>query len=138
MAGAVAALDSATLHEAQDRSAAVARGLEGLVIGGGVRDAERLREIGFPVFATGLCITGTLKDPRGPGTLGTPIVLGSVAVRAGDLVVGDVDGVVVVPASEVERVVAAAQDRAAHEQEVLVRLAAGETTIAIYDLEAVR
>jgi 4-hydroxy-4-methyl-2-oxoglutarate aldolase len=115
--------------------AAAARGIGGLVIDGGVRDAGRLREVGFPVFATGLCLTGTAKDPRGAGTLGTPVVLGSVAVRTGDLVVGDADGVVVVPAGDVDRVVAAALGRAAAEREVLARLEAGETTIDIFDLE---
>jgi regulator of RNase E activity RraA len=77
--------------------AAQARGLAGLVILGGVRDVDALEALGFPVFASAVCMRGTSKDPLCPGTLGEPVRLGEAVVSPGDLVVGDRDGVVALP-----------------------------------------
>lgn len=115
-------------------SAALARGLAGLVITGGVRDTLRLVELALPTFTTGPAIRGTIKDPKGDGALGEPVRIGEVIVRAGDLVVGDADGVVVFPAARAAEVIAAAESRDAAEQDILRRLAAGETTLDIYSL----
>ena len=117
--------------------AAVAQQLAGLVIDGGVRDVERLAEIGLPVFAANVCLRGTSKDPSAGGRLGEAIVVGQTVVRTGDIVIGDRDGVVVIAADEVEQVAAAAHDRVEKEQEILARLQRGETTLDIYDLPAV-
>jgi 4-hydroxy-4-methyl-2-oxoglutarate aldolase len=114
--------------------AAVARQLGGLVIDGGVRDVARLAEIGFPVFASNVCLRGTVKDQTSDGRLGEPLVIGEALVRSGDVVVGDHDGVVVVSAEAVGAVADAARARVRKEEEVIVRLRAGETTLAIYDL----
>jgi 4-hydroxy-4-methyl-2-oxoglutarate aldolase len=114
--------------------AASARRLGGLVVNGGVRDSERLAEIGFPVFAAHVCVRGTVKDPRGGGQLGLPLRIGDVVVRNGDAVVGDRDGVVVVEADAVPAIAAAARDRIEKEQDVMARLRAGETTLSIYGL----
>lgn len=110
------------------------RHLGGLVIEGGVRDAAALIEAGFPVFAAAVCIRGTVKDPQGDGALGEPATIGGVTVRAGDLVMGDADGVCVVPAAEAGAVVRAARDRDRAEQDIFARLARGETTIDLYRL----
>ena len=114
--------------------AALVRSLGGLVIDGGVRDADRIAAVGFPVFSAGLCIRGTGKDPAGPGALGVPVRLGDVTVRAGDVVLGDRDGVVVVPSLDAAAVTEAAQRRVEAEAEVIRRLQAGESTLSIYDL----
>lgn len=114
--------------------AAHVRGLGGLVIDGGVRDAERIAAVGFPVFSAGLCIRGTGKDPAGPGALGGPVRVGDVTVCAGDVVLGDRDGVVVVPALDAVAVTKAAQQRVDSETDVIRRIQAGESTLSIYDL----
>jgi 4-hydroxy-4-methyl-2-oxoglutarate aldolase len=114
--------------------AAVTCGLGGLVIDGGVRDADRIAAVGFPVFSAGLCIRGTTKDAEGPGALGCRVRFGDTAVHTGDVILGDRDGVVVVPALDVPSVVEAARRRVAAETEVIRRLQAGETTLSIYDL----
>jgi 4-hydroxy-4-methyl-2-oxoglutarate aldolase len=114
--------------------AAVARQLGGLVIDGGVRDVGRLAEIGFSVFASNICLRGTVKDPTADGRLGEPLVIGEALVRSGDMVVGDHDGVVVVAAEAVAAVAGAARDRVRKEEGVIARLRAGETTLAIYEL----
>ncbi|HEU0201333.1 MAG TPA: 4-carboxy-4-hydroxy-2-oxoadipate aldolase/oxaloacetate decarboxylase [Burkholderiaceae bacterium] len=108
------------------------RGLGGLVIDGCVRDGVLLDQIGFPVFARGLCIRGTGKDFGATGWINEPVRIGDITVSAGDLIVGDSDGVIAVPRERASAVVAAAQKREADEAAILKRVEAGESTLAIY------
>jgi len=114
--------------------AAVARGIAGLVIDAGVRDAAQMNAMGFPVFAERRCINGTIKDPRKAGSLGAPLVIGGVEIEAGDLIVGDGDGVVSIPQALAAEVVELGARREAAEQEYFQRLRAGETTLDVYRL----
>lgn len=114
-------------------TAAQVRGLGGLVIAGGVRDIDLLERIGFPVFATGLCIRGTGKDHLARGWVNHPVLLGDITVHAGDLVLGDRDGVVVIGRERAAEVVQAAEQREAKEADVLKRIAAGERTLEVYN-----
>ena len=115
-------------------TAALARGLGGLVMAGGVRDVDRIAVVGFPVFAANVCIRGTSKYPTGDGRLGEPVRIGEVTVRPGDAVLGDADGVVVVEAGELDAVVRASRARDLNEREVLHRIREGESTIEIFGL----
>ena len=112
--------------------AARARKLGGMVIDGCVRDGAILADFGFPVFARGLCIRGTGKDFGARGWINAPILIGDVTVSSGDLIVGDVDGVVALPAAGLEQTLAAAVAREAQEADILRRLEAGERTLDIY------
>jgi 4-hydroxy-4-methyl-2-oxoglutarate aldolase len=112
-----------------------ARGLAGLVIDGCVRDGVLLGEIGFPVFARGLCIRGTGKDAGATGWINAPVLIGDVVVSAGDLVVGDGDGVVVVPRARAGEVVDKARRRESDEAAILPRLRAGESTLQVYGFQ---
>jgi 4-hydroxy-4-methyl-2-oxoglutarate aldolase len=112
--------------------AALARGIAGLVIDGCVRDSEAIVRLEFPVFARGLSIRGTKKDPAGPGSLRTPIHLGDTRIEPSDLVVGDADGVVVVSRASVAEVLEKARERGGGEADVIERLRRGETTLEIY------
>lgn len=114
--------------------AAMARGLAGLVIHGGVRDCRQLIELGWPVFAERLCVRGTAKDPLGAGELGEPVRLGDVTVGLGDLIVADADGVVCVPRGVSDDVGKRSAERERTEAEYIRRLRGGETTIALYGL----
>lgn len=114
--------------------AAKARGLSGLVIDGGVRDTVELGAVGFPVFSSTICIRGTLKDPASPGVIGQPVTLGGIAVAKGDLVVGDADGVVAVPAGRVDEVLAASEARVAKEADIITQLRAGASSLDLYAL----
>lgn len=116
--------------------AARARGIAGLVISGGVRDAAAIRRMRFPVFSTGLCVEGTSKRQDGEGSVGEPIRLGSVKVSRGDLIVGDEDGVVVIPAADAARVVEAGLARQQRELGYIARIRAGETTLDIYGFDS--
>jgi len=109
-----------------------ARKLGGLVIDGCVRDGGILEDFGFPVFARGLCLRGTGKDFAARGWLGHPVLLGDVVVRAGDLIVGDTDGVVALPQAQLAAILQAAAERDAFEAAVMRRLRAGETSLDIY------
>lgn len=111
---------------------AKARGLAGLVIDGCVRDGVLLGEIGFPVFARGLCIQGTGKDFGATGWINYPVTMGNVVVHPGDLVVGDFDGVVAIPQARAAEVIAAGQRREAEEAAIVRRLEAGESTLKVY------
>lgn len=113
--------------------AAQARGLGGLVIDGCVRDGAVLEQFGFPVFARGLCIRGTGKDFGARGWINHPTLFGNLAVSPGDLVVGDTDGVVVLPRERAAELVQAAEQREEKEAAILQRLRAGERTLEVYN-----
>jgi 4-hydroxy-4-methyl-2-oxoglutarate aldolase len=106
--------------------------LGGLVIDGCVRDGALLGKVGFPVFARGLCIRGTGKDFAARGWLNHPLLLGDITVEAGDLIVGDTDGVVAIPRERVEEVVQKSREREDKEAETMRRLTAGQTSIDLY------
>lgn len=112
--------------------AAQSRGITGLVIDGGVRDVDELARIGFPVFARTTTVVGTVKDYA--GDFESPVRIGGIVVRAGDVIVGDADGVVVLPAEAAAEVVAKADQRVSDEQRIIEALRAGETTVDLYDL----
>jgi 4-hydroxy-4-methyl-2-oxoglutarate aldolase len=113
--------------------AARARGLGGIVLDGSVRDAAQLASVGFPVFAAGLSIRGTSKEPH-PDPLVAEIDFGTCTVARGDLIVGDEDGLVCVPAGQVEEVLAAGGAREVKESGHVRRLRAGERTIELMGL----
>jgi 4-hydroxy-4-methyl-2-oxoglutarate aldolase len=112
--------------------AAQHRGILGLVADGGVRDAAQLAALGFPVFARHVTVVGTGKEH--PGRFQVPVRVGGVVVRPGDLVVGDADGVVVVPAAAVQETLDQADARVAAEQRALDAIRAGATTLDYYQL----
>lgn len=101
------------------------RGIVALVTDGMVRDIDGLDQVGIPVFALGLSPNSPFKD--GPGSIGLPITLGGVAVDAGDVVVGDQDGVVVVPRARVDEVIALLDEVAAKEAKMEALVADGAT-----------
>jgi 4-hydroxy-4-methyl-2-oxoglutarate aldolase len=115
-------------------TAAEAAGLAGLVIDGGVRDVAALEAHGFPVFSSAISLPGARKDQ--PGTVGAPVTVGGVSVTRGDWIVGDVDGVTVVPAGSLDAVCAAGEAREAKEVGYFVALRAGSTTVELLDLDA--
>jgi 4-hydroxy-4-methyl-2-oxoglutarate aldolase len=80
------------------------RGVAGLVTDGLVRDIVGLLKVDLPVYCAG--VTANSPARNGPGTVGLPVVLGGVKVEAGDIIVGDRDGVVVVPLAEAAGVLA--------------------------------
>jgi 4-hydroxy-4-methyl-2-oxoglutarate aldolase len=117
-------------------TAAEARGLAGLVIDGCVRDVAALAEHRLPVFASGIALRGTTKERA--GTIGQVVSVGEVEVGEGDWVVGDADGVTVVPADTLADVLAAAQSRAERERGLFAALRDGATTVELLGLDPSR
>jgi 4-hydroxy-4-methyl-2-oxoglutarate aldolase len=110
--------------------AAQEHGLAGLVIDGGVRDADEIQASGFPVFCRMLAIRGTLKSAD--GEVGGAVSIERVYVRTGDIIVGDRDGVCVVPAHTVDTVAQQAQARVAKEDGIIAQLRQGKTTLELF------
>nr|WP_226530746.1 RraA family protein [Metabacillus niabensis] len=98
-------------------AAAKANGLDGIIVDGFVRDKEMLGEIGLPIFAKGFIPNGPFKD--GPGAINIPISCAGVAVHPGDLIVGDEDGVTVVPKDKIEEVLEKAEEKLIYEEKRL-------------------
>jgi 4-hydroxy-4-methyl-2-oxoglutarate aldolase len=111
-------------------AAAQQAGLNGLVIDGCVRDAAELDEMGFPVYCRGLCIHGTTK--YGTGSVNQPIIIGDVSITRGDIVVGDRDGVVIVPQERIAEAIEKSTAREIHETKVREMLKMGKTTLEIF------
>ena len=108
---------------------AVQRRLAGLVIDGSVRDTNEIRDLGFPVFAGG--VNPFQCDKKTAPSVGEPVVLAGTVVRLGDIVVGDADGVVVVPWEDWAGVEEAAQTLQANEASTRSTIEAG-TTLATH------
>ena len=112
-------------------------GVQGFVVDGVIRDVAAAREINFPVFAIGSTVAAGNK--HGGGVVGERVAIGSVPVETGDYIVGDVDGVIVIPKADVERIARAAEIKvekdAAREHEALHN---GEESIRAYLAKVVK
>ena len=111
------------------------RGVRGLVTASGVRDTAAIREMGFPVWAAAVNAQGTTK--ANAGSVNVAVEIGDIAVRAGDVVVADDDGVLCVPRSQVAETIVSARARVLREEESRAAFAAGELGLDRYGLRDV-
>lgn len=110
--------------------AAVDHGVGGLVVDGSVRDSAEIIEAGFPCFSRSVV-------PRGPhkgfgGIIDGTISCGGLSVSPGDIVIGDADGITVVPFAKAAETLKAAQEKLAMEERVLASLANGGSLAEVY------
>ncbi|HZI38901.1 MAG TPA: RraA family protein [Acidimicrobiia bacterium] len=135
--GDVVVIDAAGSHTAAVLGDLVSmkarhRGITGFVVDGLVRDIPAIRGLGdFPVFARGITPIGPLH--RGPGEINHPVSVGGVVVNPGDLVIGDGNGVVVVPRENAAELLGRLRERAANEAAYVAAVARGEFSNAWVD-----
>ena len=107
------------------RTSAMARGIAGFVIDGAVRDLAEWAEGGIAVYARGHTLRGPTKD--GPGEVNVPIACGGMAVCPGDLVIGDADGVITIPAADAAALLPRVKAHAAREAKTRAENLSGTT-----------
>lgn len=115
---------------------AVRQGIAGVVADGLVRDVAQIRESGLPVFATGLTPAAPTKN--GPGQINTTISCGGIVIHPGDIIVGDDDGVVVVPRTSAREIVDLAHARVDREKSWLDGISRGDYSALIDSDETLR
>ncbi len=103
---------------------AQASGIAGIIIDGAVRDADTLSKQSYPIFSAGLNPCGPTKSI--PGRVNHAISVAGAAVQAGDLVVGDIDGVVVIPRDEVQTIITLAKEKLEGESQRLAAIREGD------------
>ena len=108
-------------------------GVAALLVDAAIRDLEELRDVGLPIWARYVRVSGAKK--RIPGVIGEPVEVGGAQIRQADVVVLDADGAVVVERERVEEVLAAAKEREERERDKRAKLQAGALS---YDLDGLR
>ena len=109
-----------------------ALGVVGLVLDAGVRDTAELEAMRFPVWARAVYSQGTIKAAA--GSVNQPITCAGLSVRPGDIVIGDRDGVMIVPRVRAEDAATLGEQRRDKETAVKARLAKGELTLDVMQL----
>ncbi len=109
--------------------AAMEKGIVGIVTNGSVRDTVPIEDMGFAMFSKGISMKGTTK--HNPGTINNTISIGGVVVNPGDIVVGDNDGVVVIPLDMAEEIIKKAEEKERSEAQVMAKIRMGECTMDI-------
>jgi len=111
---------------------AIQKKLSGVVIEGAIRDVPEIVKLKFPAYAR--LITPTAGEPRGFGEIGIPIRIGGVSIFTGDWLVGDEDGIVVIPQKKAVEIANRAMDVLERENRIREEIKAGGTLSSVTEL----
>jgi RraA family protein len=117
-------------------SQAIWRQVAGFVVNGAIRDLDFIYSGAMPVYAAGVTHRGPYKD--GPGEINVPIAIDGMVIQAGDLILGDSDGVLCVPYDDLEAVLVAATSKVAAEVKTLAAIAQGRLDTSWIDAALTR
>jgi len=109
------------------------KGIQGVVIDGGCRDVAEIERMRFPVFARAITPRGTVKESF--GRINYPIKCGGVLVNPGDLILGDEDGVVVVPREKASEILSLSKERVEKEEKLRREILQGKLLLHLLGLE---
>lgn len=109
----------------QMRASAMSKGLAGVVVDGAVRDLVELAAGGLACFAKGVNHRGPSKD--GPGEINVPISCAGMVVHPGDLILGDPDGVICIPAADAAALLPLVREHTLKEERMMKAIAEGKT-----------
>ena len=107
---------------------AIQKKLAGVVIDGAVRDTPEIKKVGLPVFAR--LVMPTAGEPKGFGEIGVPILIEGIRIEPGDWIVGDDDGIAVIPSRRAAEIANHAMDCMEKENRILEEIRSGKTTLA--------
>lgn len=108
------------------------KGAAGIVVDGAVRDSIGIVAEGIPTFCRACCIR--IFGSKGPGAVNVPVTAGGVPVHPGDLVLGDADGIVIVPREDAARVIELADEHLANELLRLEQVRSGKSVTEVFGL----
>lgn len=111
---------------------AIQKKLSGVLIDGAIRDIVEIRKLNFPAFAR--VITPAAGEPKGFGEIGIPVKVGGMRVSPGDWIVGDDDGVLVIPEKRLVEIANRAMDVLEKENRIRTEIEKGETLSSVTEL----
>ena len=108
-------------------------GLGGVVIDGAVRDLGDLKKMNLPIFASGRTAAGPTKG--GGGKVDIPISCGNVSLKPGDIIIGDDDGVAVIPFEIQNQILLSSEEKIIYEKEIIKKIKDGNTHKDIFNIK---
>ena len=109
------------------------KGVAGIIVDGAIRDSVGMVAENIPTFARAACIR--IFGSRGPGAINVPVTCGGVTVNPGDVVIGDADGIVIVPRQDAARIADLADEHLAGELARLKDVESGRTVTDVFGLK---
>lgn len=119
-------------------SEAVRKGLAGIVVNGSIRDSVQISGMGLPVFHRGFFPVGPLKLPgsgNSHGQVNVTLDIDGLKIEPGDIVVGDADGVVVIEAAGLDKVIRKADEIERQEEALMEKIKGGRSLAVLFELE---
>ncbi len=106
---------------------AIQKGIAGVVVNGAIRDSCEIKKLKFPIFAK--CVMPNAGEPKGFGELGAPLTISGITIRSGDWIVGDEDGLIIIPQEKVREIANFAMDCCERENRLRQEILENKTSL---------